>query len=558
MRILLALLFVAGSASAQLIETIEVQVTNVDVVVTDRFGKPVTGLTKDDFELWENDKLQTITNFYELRQKGTAPDASTAAADEVPAELQRRRLVIFVDQDSIDPRRRHDAIAAVSRALDHILRPADEAMIISYFHEARIVADLTSDRDVLHRALTQVAAHSAGIGFRQAARNRVTSYASDQIAYARENELAVRRGGSLRRVFLTPEDAYENAITQTRAYAQEMYTVQSRLIAALHGTLSSMAGLDGRKVLLFIGGDLQQRPGIELFDAIDTMFRAIGVSIVNSSAITHESSHTLTGELDKLAREANANGVTLYFMSAADTGFRRSAASSETPDSIDAIGDTMLDLQTAAAMTSLALSTGGSALASSVNYDLALERIARDLSSYYSLGYRPPPGKKERTLRVRTKNHSLVVRARRSYTLESVDEQMNDRVVSNAFHPRAAGEIPVTVEVGTAQRDGDVFRVPVTIRFPGDLTTIPAANGLAGEVAVYFVTASLRNGSVSPVARDIRPFQYTVNEAQTIQSKPITYTSSLRVRAGEQLVSVAVVDRLAGRSGYARAKFVAP
>jgi hypothetical protein len=38
---------------AQISETIEVRVTNIDVVVTDKSGKRVTGLTRDDFEVFE-------------------------------------------------------------------------------------------------------------------------------------------------------------------------------------------------------------------------------------------------------------------------------------------------------------------------------------------------------------------------------------------------------------------------------------------------------------------------------------------------------------------------
>ena len=69
MRYLLVLAFAASlAAQEKLVETIEVKVVNVDVVVTDRAGNPVTGLTKNDFVLFENGKPQEITNFYEILQ----------------------------------------------------------------------------------------------------------------------------------------------------------------------------------------------------------------------------------------------------------------------------------------------------------------------------------------------------------------------------------------------------------------------------------------------------------------------------------------------------------
>src|SRR5437763_16916095 len=65
--LLLALLALQLGAQEKLAEPIEVHVVNVDVVVTDRAGHPVPGLTKNDFELFENGKPQTITNFYEVK-----------------------------------------------------------------------------------------------------------------------------------------------------------------------------------------------------------------------------------------------------------------------------------------------------------------------------------------------------------------------------------------------------------------------------------------------------------------------------------------------------------
>ena len=62
-----------------LVETIEVRVANVDVVVRDRHGNPVVGLTKDDFELFDDGARQNLTNFYEVRR---GEDASGQSAGE--------------------------------------------------------------------------------------------------------------------------------------------------------------------------------------------------------------------------------------------------------------------------------------------------------------------------------------------------------------------------------------------------------------------------------------------------------------------------------------------
>ena len=50
------------------IETMEVNVISLDVFVTDKKGNPVTGLTVDDFIVYENGRPQDITNFSEIRE----------------------------------------------------------------------------------------------------------------------------------------------------------------------------------------------------------------------------------------------------------------------------------------------------------------------------------------------------------------------------------------------------------------------------------------------------------------------------------------------------------
>src|SRR3954447_17585885 len=90
---------------AQISETIEVRVTNIDVVVTDKSGKRVTGLTRDDFEVFENGKPQAVTNFYEVDELPvTSSRLPSVTGDRQPAsEARQRRLVIFIDNYSIHP-----------------------------------------------------------------------------------------------------------------------------------------------------------------------------------------------------------------------------------------------------------------------------------------------------------------------------------------------------------------------------------------------------------------------------------------------------------------------
>lgn len=48
-----------------LTERIDVRVIGVDVVVTDKKGNAVNGLTRDDFQIFENGIEKPISNFYD-------------------------------------------------------------------------------------------------------------------------------------------------------------------------------------------------------------------------------------------------------------------------------------------------------------------------------------------------------------------------------------------------------------------------------------------------------------------------------------------------------------
>src|ERR1051325_921717 len=74
-----SLLFAATALTAQVTESIDVRVVNVDVTVTSK-GAPVRGLTRDDFEIFEDGRPQKITNFYSAEAPARAVVATTPAA----------------------------------------------------------------------------------------------------------------------------------------------------------------------------------------------------------------------------------------------------------------------------------------------------------------------------------------------------------------------------------------------------------------------------------------------------------------------------------------------
>jgi VWFA-related protein len=513
---------VLATLLAQVAETIDVRVTNVDVVVTDRGGRHMPGLTAADFEVLEDGKPQAITNFYEVRE--------TAEAAAPRDELRRRRIVFFIDDYSVHPSRRAQLLGAVDRALVELLRPGDEAMLVTWNRSLRVAMPFTTDPARLRAAMTEVKRSPGAVAGFEASHDAVRTR-----LYGLANDARDRRRG---------QGAFDEAVTSVRAFAEETLHLQKSLLGSLTTTLQMLGGLEGKKVMVYAGAHLPARPAADLYTLLDTIF----VEIVRLQGRTANEAGTrsVRNEIDALVRTANGGGVTMYTIDAAETSSNFADA-----DEIEAramqYGDTLTSLN------ALAQATGGIGAGGMTYFDGALASIRDDLDSYYSLGYRSPSDDaRTRGLAVKAKNPEWRVRARRSYTAKTADQQMEERVLANLFGAAVASGWDVHVRAGTPLRhERGLYRVPITITFPSSLTLLPQGNEIAGGFTVYFATGTMR-GALSPVSHDSRVVRIPAADEARLRAKPIVYEAQLLVRSGEHYLSVAVMDQLSRESGFAR------
>jgi hypothetical protein len=118
-------------ADESFVESIEVSVVSIDVVVRDGSGKQATGLTRDDFALFVDGQKVAVTNFYALGNAGAQQPAETpaagtaAAAAEAGSEPKRERLnlVIYVDNANLHPFDRNRILKQLRSFLQHTLGP---------------------------------------------------------------------------------------------------------------------------------------------------------------------------------------------------------------------------------------------------------------------------------------------------------------------------------------------------------------------------------------------------------------------------------------------------
>jgi VWFA-related protein len=129
-----------GAPSADDFSRITVDVTRVNLLytVTDKKGRFVSDLTKDDFEIIENKKPQKILEF--------------TAETDLPL-----RLAILIDTSNSIRERFRFIQEAATDFVTTVMRPGkDRAIVVSFDTSAELVADLTDDQVVVTKAIREL------------------------------------------------------------------------------------------------------------------------------------------------------------------------------------------------------------------------------------------------------------------------------------------------------------------------------------------------------------------------------------------------------------------
>ncbi|HYR28946.1 MAG TPA: VWA domain-containing protein [Thermoanaerobaculia bacterium] len=531
--------------SPRLVENIDVRVINIDVVVTDKRGNPITGLKKEDFEIRENNILKVISNFYAVAGgRATAPDMSEAAPEPAPApvpqtaaqvpEEQKRRIIFYVDNLSLAPFNRNRVFAQMKQFVKDVMRPGDEAMIATYNRSMKVRVPFTRDTKAIETMLDSLSGES-GLGI-SARSDRKT--AEDRIAEAQ---------------------SYTEALQTARTYAQAVEHDLRQSVSSINALMTTLAGVEGKKILVLTSEGFPMQPGREAFYMVEETAREKGWQ--NTSTVIEGMSFNSTNLIQQVAKTANANGITLYTLHAAGlVGGTEMSAEHARP--IPPSVSNAAQQNSAESMMMMAEMTGGLASVNTNNFNLAFQRINRDLESYYSLGYRAGTERvdRQRYINVRVKNRKdVIVRNRQTFVEKSVFAEMSDRAVANLLYQVKDNDLKILARLqrATPTEDG-YFRVPVDIMIPmTSLTLMPqGTEEFVGGFDVYVVVAN-KDNDMSDVARKSHQIRVPAAAMKTIDGKHYTYTLDMLMEKGLNKVSIGVVDQISNQTGFTREQIIA-
>ena len=464
---------------------------DVDTIVTDEKGNFVTGLTREDFEVFEDGKPQKVEMFSYVELPVERPDRFAVLGRPVGTDARSnarpfdgRVYVLVLDDVDISPLRTSIVKKSAREFIDRHFGANDLAAVVYTSGRADATQDFTSDRNLL------IAAIDKFVG------RRLQSAAIEALEqhYYRE---------------FTRLDRQENevdpaaGVTDTASPISVLDLEREQRALAVLDTLRNLgeflSGVRGRRKAVLLFSEGLEMPMSELYSlhtptdvggAIRDAITAAARSNVNFFALDPRGLIGLTTEFIELSGSGAPNVAMGVFGSQnAQQGLLNDLRLSQS------------------SLRTLAEETGGFAAVNQNTLGSAFERIVDANSRYYVLGYYPPSTARDgrfHRIEVRAKRPGLRVSARRGYASprgRTPAERKRDEETRRAREARRGGASNTSPELRDAlnaplQQSGLTFTVQAA---PFKLTQKEAsvALGIEFDGTPLPFTAPDGNGAVT-------------------------------------------------------------
>jgi VWFA-related protein len=556
-------------------ETIDVRVRSVDVVVTDAKGNRISGLAKDDLQLFENGKPREITNFSEMKR-----GAQGATFTEPPP----RRILMLFDVNTLTLSAKRQAVDAARKFLITNLRPTDLASVYLAASTLTRVSPWSGDAATISAALDRVNAEAASplAADREAAERQIRATIADAVMIAESRKSGTHSPiggggdvdpstppvpgqgtgtgtggtGNSRGNSRPPERAFDDVLAHARQFAQLERRDVDHEISMMNAVLGAFGDGEGKRALIVAGGGLPTRPGAAIFAYLDSVredaqrgsFGAGMQGGAGNSALLESSKFEATGLIRTFGESAARRGITIYALDSELGGFSGSnigrGERSNSGADFAGLGSRVDGYQMLANLTGGSALLGGSA-------ERSMVEIAKDLDSYYSIGYRTDEDLVAPNLSVKSKS-GYRVRAMLANVPKSRDNEMQEVVAASAVAPlETPNDLGITVTAEPAPPAEDGRRV-VTLK-----VMIPVKNlklerdgdSVTGGFNVY-VSMSDGAGDTSEPTKQTHQIKWPADALPGLVEKSVTYKLNVTMDPGRTRISVGVMDQRSEQRGF--------
>jgi VWFA-related protein len=517
-----------------------VDVVTVDVVVLDSAGKPVEGLSEDDFVVSDEGRIRGITSFEAVTlpesPPGPPPLRSRVSTNLVPAARVRpeRTFAIVFDDVHLAPGRSQIAKRAVEKFMRTGLSPGDRVVLVPTSGGAWWTAVIPDGREDIVAALDRL----QGMRQRDNSVERISDWEAMQLYIHRDQQVGaqvIRRYYEYRIIPELPGGAERQAGGLTdigeghpliRAKAAEVYqTALARMQAtfrALERVADSLAGVKGRKSIVLVSeGFIQEPERPEFREAVEA------------------------------ARRANA---VIYFLDAKGlTGIIPTADAqiADPTDERDLGAQVDLAKMDSLGAVSLAVETGGFAIRNNNDLNVGLSRIDRQSRAYYLIGF-PITGVKRdgefHKLEVKVARPGMKVVARKGYYAPSDEppkpqppDTLDPKVRTAIDSPFDRDSIPLRIASYALGSEGEETKVIFTVDVdPRHIDFEHTGERYEGKLMTVLLVSSRDTGESWHREKEVElslppPFYQQVQERwmpllRDLELKPGTYQALFYVR----------------------------
>jgi len=501
-----------GDAAGSKIFRVEVNIIQVDAVVTDKDGRPVTDLTAEDFIVLQDGKSQEITNFSLVRmppttvprpvvEKPTSVKQETASLPPLPPvrlkdNQVRRVIALAVDDLGLSFSNMVRSREAIRKWVDEEMQPGDLVAVITTGLGMGGLQQFTGDKRILHEAIDRL----------------------------RFNILS-RVGGS-------------GAFSEER-----MRMITLGTLEAMRFALKGMGNLPGRKGLMLFSENL-----IMNFDDYDESDAGAVFSMNLSDSVKDK--------MDLMIQDANRSGVVIHVIDPRGITW---AANPDIPVSVLT--------KSREGLTVMSQQTGGLFNPYHNFVEVALQEVAKDGEIYYLIGYRPDAKTAEEMqentnkyheINVRVKRRGLQVRSRSGFFSSTEDPPYApapsaDTLAQAMLSPLQQDELTVYLASGYLYDPAGQYLLRAWVHLPGrQLTVLRDKNGENFVSLETYAATTGFDGQIRDADRMEHKIPLNTQDILSVREQGLRFSITIPAKdPGAYFVRLAVKDLGSGKIGSA-------
>ena len=530
------------------------ELVQTDVMVFDKQGKFVNGLTADNFELRIDGKPRPIQGF-ELIKAGSDEESQLAAARGVstlnlkrPVPLDRGRIVFFyIDDFHMDLTGIQAAKKVIGSFIEKDMGQNDQVAIASASGQIGFLQQLTNDRMVLRTALDRLSVKL--YSSRDNTRPPMGEYEAELIDRYDREVLEVFIIETMRLNPGITRDSAE-AMVQARARAIQAYAAKlsQSSLSPLEGLIKTARNLPGRKIVFLLSGGflINNRQGNLISKMRDITYAAAKSGVVIYSMDTRG----LVASLDDVSTDS-------VFDPSGRLGRAKQGELFATQDGLNA----------------LAVDTGGKAVFNTNDLRQGLAPALKETSTYYLIAWKPDAESQKqsrfRNVEVKVVGRSdLTVRVRKGYydldpptptvakattqppTPQSAPAKLRESLT--APYPERSLPVLLSADYYDVADKGPVLST--AIQLPGEFLVFGEQPDGKIQAIIDLSGIFLDEKGIIKASFLERIVTTAPNlEATTVNRNDITFTYPAKLPPGLYQVRVAARDEKSGKVGSAHA-----